>query len=79
MTMDNIDRPEIMKTFKKIGMSQERWKKTIETGIKRLRRKLRHAYDKYILDSRRIITLRGTIREQMKHTVPIATELFFNF
>lgn len=84
MTLDNIDDPQIKNVFERIGLTPNKWRQTVESGIQRLKRKLTHAFQKYTMDSLKIESVRGMIRQQEYlyerfGNYKLKTELFLDF
>lgn len=74
----NINTPEVIETFSLLGMTPTKWKRIVRSGIKRLKRKLLHAYDKFKLDQSRKIRMESVIMEQLSSEHKIKTEQFLN-
>ena len=66
MTVDNNTDEEICGVVRLMGLTMGKWENFIGNGIKRLRRKLRHAHDRYLRDMTKVESVRGTIRRQQR-------------
>lgn len=79
MTKDNFNDKRIEDTISSLGLSKNKWDKISINGINRLKRKLRHAYDKFKFDKRRKnIRTESVILEQIKYGDKLKTEFFLD-
>lgn len=65
MSIDNICEKEVINVIERMGMTTNSWRRRIEQGMKRLNKKLKHAYDRACIENSRMMTLDNVVRANM--------------